>query len=531
MPKLHELKHKKSLLVAEAKALARKEEDLPDGEQLPAEDIGRLDQIQTEVNVLSGSIDRLQAIVDMEAGSADPVDPGPGGDKTAPMTEEERAARDMQLRRYSGRATGFGHGERRSASDERGFKIARYMIGLWHAQKGMGLERAAAFVERRFGDKEVAKALNTSGTATGGALIPQDFIPDLIELLRAATTVRGFDPLIVPMPMGNATIPRLAGGAQAGYQGELDDMTTSQETFDDLQLNAKKLTAIVPVSNDLIRRAPIGVEAIVRDDLVQTVARREDLAFLMGDGSGNSPIGFLNLCAASNKLLGGTLPTDPTQANYNTTIASYVAALLEGMTLALEQGMSRMIRPGWIMAPATKNFLRTIRDGVGNFIYRDEISQGTLLGYPFKTTAQLATNVNTAQSGNPTNNGAYLFLADFADVIIGETYSVNVDVSAEATYKDGGGNVVSAFQRDQTLFRVISEHDFNIRHQASLAVAVLPGWTSLGYSPIAGQAYYVQAASGDGSAAPSTWGTPPTGSNNPANSAAVAPGGTLPGRP
>jgi hypothetical protein len=41
----------------------------------------------------------------------------------------------------------------------------------------------------------------------------------------------------------------------------------------------------------------------------------------------------------------------------------------------------------------------------------------------------------------------------------------------------------------------------------------------------------VQAPSNDMSAAPSTWGAAaPTGSNNPGNSAAVAPGGTLPGR-
>ena len=52
-----------------------------------------------------------------------------------------------------------------------------------------------------------------------------------------------------------------------------------------MNLVARKLTAMVPVSNDLIRRSPIGVEEIVRDDLVQTIARREDLAFLRGDGA------------------------------------------------------------------------------------------------------------------------------------------------------------------------------------------------------------------------------------------------------
>ena len=106
---------------------------------------------------------------------------------------------------------------------------------------------------------------------------------ELIELLRANVVVRGAGPMTVQMPMGNLTLPRLAGGATTSYQGELDDMSVSEEMFDDLNLIAKKLTAMVPVSNDLIRRAPIGVEAIIRDDLIQSIARKEDVQFLRSD--------------------------------------------------------------------------------------------------------------------------------------------------------------------------------------------------------------------------------------------------------
>ncbi|NPD67291.1 phage major capsid protein [Lichenicola cladoniae] len=515
--KLSDLLRKRSNLITEAKALRIKEEGLPDGEAPAQDDLDRGTAIMAEISVLSGSIDRLQSLMALEADAADPITDPVDGD---PLNDEERGMRDMQLRRF----THHGSGEP-AALKERGFKAARFMIGLWHAKSG-SMSGAAAFIQRRFGDAEVAKALNTAGTATGGALIPQNFIPDLIELLRAATVVRDSDPMIIPMPMGNATIPRLAAGATAGYQGELDDIGVSQETFDDLQLNAKKLTAMVPVSNDLIRRAPIGVEAIVRDDLIQTLARREDLAFLVGDGSGNSPIGLLNLCAAANKLT--VLPfTDTTN---NALVVGVVSQVLQGMLLLLEQGFSRMIRPRWIMPPVVKSFLLTLRDGVGNYVFKDEIATGTLLGIPYKTTAQLPTNLNTAANGAAVNNGAYLMLADFADVVIGETYNILVDASDVASYKDGGGNTVSGFQRDQTVFRVISEHDFNIRHQASLAIAVLPGWNPAGYTPYGGAAYYVQAPSGDGSAAASTWGTPPTGSNLPGNSAAAVAGGTLPGR-
>ncbi len=516
--KLADMLRARSALGAKLKILREKEEGLADGEAPSQEDIDSGVAIQAELSILSASIERLQGLMAAEMASAAPV----VTDTELEISAEEKALRETQLRRF----TAYGSGEKQ-ALEERGFGVARFMIGLWHAKHG-SLENAANFVQRRFGDNVAAgalKALNTSGTATGGALIPQNFIPDLIDLLRASTVVRGSNPQIIPMPGGNATIPRLAAGATAGYQGELDDINISQETFDDLQLNAKKLTAMVPVSNDLIRRSPIGVEAIIRNDLILTMARREDLAFLLGDGSGNSPVGLLNLCAGANKLT-----VVPFTSQDNATVVGQVSAVLQGMLLVLEQGFSQMIRPVWIMPPVVKNFLLTLRDGVGNYIFKDEINSGTLMGVPWKTTAQLPTNLNTASSAPAVNNGAYLYLTDFADVVIGETYNVLVDASDVASYKDGGGNIVSGFQRDQTVFRVISEHDFNIRHQASVAIAVLPAWSPAGYTPYGGAAFYVQAPSGDGSAAPSTFGIPPTGSNNPANSAAAVAGGTLPGR-
>ena len=516
MKQLAELKRKRALKAARLRELAMKEAELPDGEELPAEEVSELDAVKEEIGKLDGRISRLESALETIGDAADPIVEGGEGE----TDEEKRILAEARKRAGGGRVPAAPSGQQ----EKPGFKAARFLIGVWHA-KSMGIQRAAEIIEQRFGDREVAKALNTAGTTTGGALIPQDFARELIELLRANTVIRRLNPTVIPMPMGNLTIPRLAAGAQAGYQGELDDMTVSQETFDDLQLNAKKLTSLVPVSNDLIRRSPLGVEELVRDDLVQTIARREDLAFLVGDGSGNSPIGLLNLCAAANKLIGNTLPTTG-----NADVLTAVAAVLQGMVLTLEQNMSRMIRPAWIMPPALRAFLLTIRDGVGNFVYKDELAQGTLLGYPIATTQQLATNLNTGTSQAPVNNGAYLMLADFADLILAETYNVTVDASDVASYKDSGGNVVSAFQRDQTVMRVISEHDFNTRHQASIAVATLPGWAPAGYTPVGGSAYYSQAINGNKSAAPSTWGTnAPTGSNSPGNSSANVPGGTQPG--
>ena len=504
--KLHELRHSKKQLHDEYIAIVDKENALPADELLPEEDAARLIAIKSELSGLGNRISNLENAIELEADNAIPL--------VGEIVEDlpaQRSFADIKALYL----------------DQRGFKAARFIIGHLHA-KQHGFAAAAQFIENRFGDKEVAKALNTAGTATGGALIPQAFMAEVIELLRARVVVRRLNPVIIPMPLGNMTIPRLAAGATAAYQGELDDISVSQETFDDIQLNAKKLVAIVTVTNDLIRRAPIGIEAIIRDDLTESLARREDIAFLRGDGSGNSPIGLLNLAASANKLVAA-----PFAATDNATILTTVIGVANGARLLLEQNMSRMLRTAWIFHPQVKWFLSGLRDGVGNFVYKDEIASGKFLGLPFETSQQLPTNLNTAVTGTAVNNGSEIYLADFADVVLGETYNMTVDASDVAAYKDGSGNIVSAFQRDQTVFRVISEHDLNLRHQASVIVITVPGWAPAGYTDVgSGQAFFVQPVSTDASAAPSTWGsTRPTGSNNPGNSATVAPGGTLPGVP
>lgn len=541
MAKLHELKRARAALAAktpelrtalrEAKAAWRQKlEDTPPGEEIPPEAKpieGRvtdcenmLDDHQKAIDDHDTRIGEMERSIDEDAEAAKPGDDDEGGDKSY----------HREIDNWGRPITPFGFGEKKPI-EGKGLKASRFVLGVLLSKNpdNGGRANVAAMIERRFGDKEVAKALNTTGVSTGGALIPQYFSSELIELLRAETVVRASNPTEIDLSGGNLTIPRLAGGATAGYQGELDDMTASQETFDDIQLNAKKLTCLVPVSNDLIRRAPQNIEAIIRDDMIQTAARREDLAFILGDGTGTSPIGLVNQCAATQKII-----VAPFAALDNLTILTAVVGILLTMRLLLKQNMSRMLRPMWLMSPVTEAFFMGLRDQVGGFVYRDEIvTKHTLDGIPYKTSQQLPTNMAATQLGGGTlPDGAYLFLIDFADVIIGETYRMMVDASDVASYKDGGGNMVSGWTRDQTSFRLIQEHDFAIRHQASVAVALLPGWAPAGFTQFSpGFSYFIQAPSNDSSAAPSTWGAaPPTGSNNPGNASAVAPGGTLPGR-
>src|SRR3546814_17075123 len=67
-------------------------------------------------------------------------------------------------------------------------------------------------------------------------------------------------------------------------------------------MSAKRLTALVPITNQLIRRASMNVQMMIRDDLVEGVAVKEDQQFLRGVGSATAPTGLRHLIAPGNVL-------------------------------------------------------------------------------------------------------------------------------------------------------------------------------------------------------------------------------------
>jgi len=498
--KHRQLKRDRAGIVDKMSAIVKEDED---DKPLSDEQSTTFDELAASLAAIDQRLQRVAAAMQAAAEGAQDAN-GDGEDDDEDKGLDKRGSFRVRSDRVPARAK---RDPDAGLKEKRGVKAARYVLGLLHSRfNHVSIEKAAEFISNRFGDDVVARALNSGITGEGGALIPQDFMADLIELLRAMTAVRGASPMEIGMPMGNLTIPRLAGGSTASYQNELDDIAISQERFDDVNFVAKKLTAMVPVSNDLIRRAPIGVEEVVRDDLVQTIARREDLAFLRGDGSDKGPIGMRHLVLPANLITVTAMPATPAPGDQLTAILAGASAAL----LALQNGMSRMIRPVWIMAPTIARFIATARDQVGGFYFKDEMAQGMFEGYPVRLTQQIPTNLSIATYAK----GSEIYFCDMADFVIADTYNVVVDASDVAAYNDGT-TMVSAFQRDQSLFRVIAEHDVNMRHLQSLVVLLTQDWAFSGVPGSPGAPYSTQPLNPTWSQAPAVRPALATGANAP----------------
>nr|WP_279090162.1 phage major capsid protein [Comamonas thiooxydans] len=440
MSKIHEIRSERAQINDRVQALAKLEAE---NGSLTVEEQAEFGQLTAQFEALSAQIERLEAAERMAAAAAVPVS------QAAPTANRSQAPPTVPAQARTPDAPGTG--------------MAQMVVALAAAQ---GNRQAAAqlAIERGYGE-HIAASLNTLTSAAGGVLVPTNLSSEVIELLRPKSTVRKLGARPLPLNNGNMTIPRLKGGAVVGYIGSDSDVPATQGEFDDLKLSGKKLAALVPISNDLLANSSANpnVDAIVVGDLTSALAAREDKAFLRDDGTSNTPKGLRHWALPANVFA----PTSATPA------LAEVDSDLNKALFRLENANANMTSVGWVMNPRTFRFLASIRDGNGNKAY-PELDNGFLKGYAVAFTTQIPANLTVGAD----SNGSELYLADFGDCFIGEDEGLVIDYSKEATYKDGQGNVISAFQRDQTLIRVIAKHDFGPRHVESIVVLKDVQWGS-----------------------------------------------------
>lgn len=309
-------------------------------------------------------------------------------------------------------------------------------------------------------DKALQQKLTEGTLAAGGAIVPNEYINEVIELLRSEAVMRLAGATILPMRTGSMTIPRQIGAATATYTGEKALITESNLSLDDLAMTGKKLTALTPLSNELLADSDPAVDKLVRDDLVAVMALREDLAFLRDDGSVNKPKGLTNQMATANKF-------DRGQASAPSTLAEINADLFKAVRQPKAANI-KLRRGAWIGTTRTMFGLMQQLDSNGNYVFRDEMLGGKLLGWPIFEENQIPENL---KAGDETE----LYFAEMTECIIGDVMDLAIEVFPNGAYHDGSA-VVSGISTDQTVVRAISRHDFGLRHPEAASLIEAIDW-------------------------------------------------------
>lgn len=161
------------------------------------------------------------------------------------------------------------------SAEKRAFQLGTFILGAivqepltkekyMNAARDMGLEYLT---------------MNEGAVGAGGYLVPPEFSADFIYLQQYYSVARKY--------MRNVSIstndyrqPRMQSGVTVSWEGETATIGNSQMTIDQVQVLLKRLSSLVPFSNELNADSIIGlVDWIVKDSVRQMGQKEDDAAF------------------------------------------------------------------------------------------------------------------------------------------------------------------------------------------------------------------------------------------------------------
>ena len=308
-------------------------------------------------------------------------------------------------------------------------------------------------------EDEYQKALSAGSAEGGGLLLQDDQAREIIDLLRPVSVMRQIGAQGIDIPRGTMRTPRIDVGVTSGYVAEGAAIPTSDLKTGQVVLTAKKLAALVVLTNELVQfSGDVNVDAIVLQDMLASIGETEDVKFLFGSGAEAEPLGITKQVAAGNKF----------DANATVNVSNVVADLRTAMT-KLSSADVPLRRPVWIWSPRTSNFLMTLLNVDGQFVFRREIEQGRLFRWPFFETNNIPNDLGGG------SDESVIIAADAQEIMLGDVAQVGIDRSGQATVKLDGVDT-NLFETDRTAIRVRLWNDIALRHDVGIAVMEAVTW-------------------------------------------------------
>lgn len=327
-----------------------------------------------------------------------------------------------------------------------------------------------AYEAYRSGDDEVrAMAQRVLGTVTGsegGFFAPAAFGSAIIDYMHPMSAVRPLGPMILPMNTGSIETPYLDTAANARYQGENRAGKSTDPKPQLMTMTAKKLIGDIVVSRELLADSAWTMDVFFMTHLARVMAAREDLAFIRGDGTQNTPRGMKWLAAQdAAKTEGNSHVITRTVSGGVPTVATLSKDIMQGVT-RIEDGNNLMLRMGMILRPRTVNGLIALRNSTNSAEVFPELRGGTFFGMPYRKSTQIPQTLTKlgTEDGYGTANKTEAYLADFSTLVIGERQGLAIEARDGAAYTDASGATVAGFSHGQVVIQGTMRHDFNSLH-------------------------------------------------------------------
>lgn len=262
--------------------LARAESEKRD---LSDEERDELDALLEESETKSDDIARMQAIEDRRAkmnGSAGrkttPEQPNTGAD------DDERPSMGRREPRINVRTDHSRWGWR---------SFGEFSMAVRNASVNGGS------VDNRLAAQMAPTTYGSEGVgADGGWAVPPDFRASIMEKVLGESSLLSMTDRLttsgnsITIPTDNTTPWQTTGGIQAYWDGEAQQLQQSKPALEQTELKLSKLTALCPVTEELLEDAP-ALDSYLRRKAPEKLDFKVNLAIVQGDGVGK-PTGILN---------------------------------------------------------------------------------------------------------------------------------------------------------------------------------------------------------------------------------------------
>lgn len=319
-------------------------------------------------------------------------------------------------------------------------------------------EAAAYFAKKHYGDEDMSrefKALSATSPSAGGYLIPEIYLDEIIEMLYAKTVIFELGARKVPMANGNLNIPKMTSGARATWGGEQRKIAKSQPTYGNIKLSAKRLEAIVPQTRELLMSTNYSADALFANDLTRRMELGLDYGAMFGTGGEFQPLGV-----AVNK---DVEVLDATKLG-NTELASATGQLTADfpvylVALVMAKNVDDLAL-GWTFNSLVEGYLKNLKTTTGDYIYREEMNAGKLVGFPYKVSNQIET----------VSNKSSIIFGNWADLLVGEQLGLETYTTLDGSWTDESGAQHNAFEENLAATRALMYVDIAARHAESFIV-------------------------------------------------------------
>jgi len=264
-------------------------------------------------------------------------------------------------------------------------------------------------------------------SGTSSASVATDLMAgDFIELLRTKSILAPLGVRFMSGLVGNVAIPKNSAGCTGYWVSEAGAITESQPTLGQITGTPHTCGVMTDISRRLLIQSTPSAEQIVRDEIIERIARTIQIAVFAGTGADGQPSAITNATGINNPSISSA--GTPTYAEILAFISSIYADNAAGENMK------------WAMtAEVWATLCATMRTATYGDIPVLDPASPLMLGYQWLTSEDL-----------PANS---LWFGDWSTVIVG-IWGSGLDISADvSTLSSSGGLRIVGLQDVDVMVR------------------------------------------------------------------------------